>query len=340
MVDSLFYHKINRVFGKDTVNITIYYNHLTDGAWNGIANWNLNSAHKWGSLAPTSLLFSPMDGVKKTNWSNWSNLPYALIARVPDPVQIFGPNEVCVNTGPSTYTNSGDINDQYVWNVQGGYIIGSNSGSSVQIVWDSVGVGTVSAQEISPWGYCIGMLSNYFVTVYPNATADFQVVPKDSTYIFAFDLIHFLDQSQNAVQWNWDFGDGITSTQQDPYHEYEKPGIYTVCLAITNIHGCQGDTCKNVEVTEGLIIPNVFTPNGDGFNDIFNVEASGMTDFHLQIFNRWGSLLFESTSPAVQWDGRTLSGTEATDGTYFYVLVARSNKKDYSSHGCLTLLRH
>jgi len=339
IVDSLYYHKINRVFGKDTVDITMYYDHFTDGSWNGMANWDLSNTQKWGNMAPASQLYNPMWGVKRTNWFTWTNLPYALITKSPDPVQIIGPAEVCVSINPITYTTSGNPNDHYIWSVHGGYIVGDPTGSTIQIVWDSVGVGTVNAQEISA-GDCIGMMASYNVTVDPSPYANFQILPSDTMHIFALDLIHFVDLSQSAVQWSWDFGDGSPSSQQNPYHIYEQPGLYTVCLTVSSANDCIGDTCKIIDVIEGIEIPNVFTPNGDGFNDVFDIHSSGLTDFHLQIFNRWGVLMFESESPFVKWDGKTLSGVDASDGTYYYVLVAKSNDKDYSTHGFLTLLRH
>lgn len=340
MVDSLYYHKINRVFGKDTVDVTIYFDQLTDGPWNGMANWQYNINNAWGNMKPTSQLYSPMWGVTKTNWHTWTDLPYALIAKVPDSIQINGPTQICYSTNPITYDVWGDVNDHYIWNIYGGHIIGDATGHSIEVVWDSAGIGTITMQEISLWGYCPSMPSHLSVTIYPKPIASFQIVPSDTTHIFAYDLIHFVNHSQNAVQWQWDFGDGSPSSQQSPYHVYEKPGVYNVCLWVSSINDCIDDTCISVDVIEGVDIPNVFTPNGDGFNDEFNIHASGVSEFHLQIFNRWGVLLFESTSPYVKWDGKTMAGEQAPDGTYYYILYAKSDKQDYSKHGFLTLLRN
>ena len=340
LVDSLFYHKINKVFGKDTtVDITIYYNHFMDGPWDGMANWNLSNTNQWINMLPTSQLYSPMRGIKKAGWHTWTNLPYALIARVPDSIQINGPPEVCFGT-PATYVAWGNVTDHYVWNVVGGHIVGDSTTNTILVLWDSAGIGIIGVQEIEQWSSCIGLISHFNVIVHPKPLANFQVVPIDTSHIFAFDLIHFVDASQLAVQWSWEFGDGSPSTQQSPYHVYQQIGSYNVCLTVSSIFNCIADTCKMVDVTEGIQIPNVFTPNGDGYNDYFNIEASGMTQFHLQVFNRWGVLLFESSSAYVKWDGKTISGDDASDGTYYYILNAKSDKQDYSRHGTVTLLRH
>jgi len=341
MVDSLYYHKIQRTFGYDTaVDITIYFDPVTDGPWNGMANWNLDNLNEWTNMAPTSQLYSPMWGIKKTGWNTWTNLPYALIARVPDAVQINGPAEVCLGSGPSQYEAWGVPTDSYIWNVNGGHFVGDSTSNTVLVWWDYAGIGTLSVQEVQQWGYCVGLQSSFNVNVWPQPVASFIVVPHDTAHIFAYDLIQFVDISQNAVQWSYDFGDGSPSSQQNPYHVYEKPGIYTVCLYIATEHDCIDDTCLTVEVVEGLDIPNVFTPNGDGFNDDFNIHASGIAQYYLQVYNRWGVLLFESTNPYVKWDGTTMSGENCSDGTYYYILSAKSDSNDYSQHGFVTLLRN
>ena len=345
MVDSLYYHKIDRTFGGDgdTVDITIYFDPVTDGPWNGMANWHMDSVtNEWMNMWPTSKLYSPMWGITRSQWGTWGkqNLPYALIARVPDAIQINGSTGVCLGTGPTLYEAWGVPTDTYIWSVTGGHIVGADFLNNVLIQWDSAGIGTVSVQEVQQWGYCVGLQSQLNVNVWPKPLASFLVVPHDTTHIFAYDLIHFVDNSQNAVQWSWDFGDGSPSNQQSPYHVYDKPGIYNVCLYIATEHDCIDDTCLTVEVVEGLDIPNVFTPNGDGYNDNFNIHASGIAQYYLQVFNRWGVLLFESDNPNVKWDGRTLSGEDCADGTYYYILSAKSDKNDYSQHGFVTLLRN
>lgn len=343
LVDSLFYHKINRTYGYDTVDMTVYFDNLTDGPWNGLANWDtISSINEWKNMKPTSIIYSPMRGIIKSNWSTWTNEPYALIANVPDSVAINGPQYVCLGSGsgPITYEAWGDPNDEYIWNVSGGQIVGDSTNSFVQILWTQLGTGVITMQEITYFGNCISLMSTFVVTVYPNPVANFQVVLGDTSHIFAYDLIHFVDSSINASQWNWDFGDGTSSTQQSPYHVYEAPGIYNVCLWVDSTDVCRDDTCMVVEVEEGLIVPNVFTPNGDGYNDEFNILASGITQFYLQIYNRWGVLLFESNSPTIKWNGKTSSGRPASDGTYYYILNAKSVTRDYGSqHGTVTLLR-
>jgi gliding motility-associated-like protein len=339
MVDSLFYHKINRTYGYDTVNMTVYFDHLTDGPWDGLANWNLSGSNLWNNMKPTSKIYSPMWGITKFNWSTWTNKPYALIANIPDSIAINGTQYVCLGSGPITYEAWGNPNDEYMWSVSGGQFVGDSTHNTVQILWTQAGTGIITMREINHFGNCVSLMSNFAVTVYPRPIANFQITVDDTAHIFVYDLIHFVDVSINANQWNWDFGDGTSSTQQSPYHIYEAPDIYNVCVGVISPNGCINDTCRVVKVEEGLIIPNVFTPNGDGYNDDFNIRASGITQYYLQIYNRWGVLLFESNSPTIKWDGKTSSGEPASSGTYYYILNAKSTSKDYSKHGTVTLVR-
>lgn len=90
-----------------------------------------------------------------------------------------------------------------------------------------------------------------------------------------------------------------------------------------------------------LMIPNVFSPNGDGKNDLFNITATGYSNYRLEIYNRWGTLIFSSDDPALQWNGKiSNSGAAAPDGTYYYILRLSDPRTGPETHtGFLTLLR-
>ena len=92
-------------------------------------------------------------------------------------------------------------------------------------------------------------------------------------------------------------------------------------------------------VSEGIYVPNVFTPNYDGVNDAFYIANKGIVEYHLKVFDRYGILEFETVSPNISWDGTTPSGLPVSTGTYFYVLVAKSASKDYSQKGKIMLFR-
>ncbi|MCI5056129.1 MAG: gliding motility-associated C-terminal domain-containing protein, partial [Flavobacteriales bacterium] len=151
--------------------------------------------------------------------------------------------------------------------------------------------------------------------------------------------IEFYDQSySDIISWNWFFGDEDVSALQNPVHDYEVPGDYEVTLIVQNENGCFDTAYGEIKLLEDIEIPNVFTPNGDGFNDVFIIPTTGMDEFHLVIYNRWGSEMFRTEATKVSWDGMTIAGRPAPEGTYFYELKAKG-EKDYSTTGTLTLIR-
>src|SRR4051812_47180139 len=104
-----------------------------------------------------------------------------------------------------------------------------------------------------------------------------------------------------------ELGDGSSSTAQNPSHNYSGNGIQNVCLTASNSDGCSATACEDIiiDANEYLNIPNVFTPDGDNTNDLFYINSSGLTDFNLDIFNRWGTKVFTSNDPGIKWDGRS-----------------------------------
>jgi len=92
-----------------------------------------------------------------------------------------------------------------------------------------------------------------------------------------------------------------------------------------------------------ILIPNVFTPDGDGINDVWYIPNSGMKEFHVEIFDRWGVKVWESTTDESRWDGHSPAGNLLSDGTYYYVLKAflqsvEGDDKDFSQNGYITLI--
>jgi gliding motility-associated-like protein len=203
-------------------------------------------------------------------------------------------------------------------------------------------------------GYCTG---NYTVTIldanHCSAVSDFTVslaatlsavaVASPSFAIAPAD-IQFQYTGEGATTWFWQFGDGFESSLMNPIHHYEAPGIYTVNLVVTNgpPNYCTDSTAIQVEIVppSSVTIPNVFTPNSDGVNDGFYAKSEGIDLETMEIFNRWGRLIYTSVNVSEPWTGKDSNGTEVADGVYFYVYTAVGfDKKEYNLHGSVTLLR-
>jgi len=148
----------------------------------------------------------------------------------------------------------------------------------------------------------------------------------------------FESTSFNAVSFHWFFGDTsdvITSSDNVTY-TYGENGLYTVTLIVTSPEGCT-DTATAELLVDSILVPNVFSPDGDHINDYFFISSSGLLEYRIDIFDRWGTLVFSSIGPEVQWNGRRKNWDACDPGTYFYILKAVSPFADYSRTGFVTL---
>ncbi|CAN5837397.1 hypothetical protein BH11BAC7_BH11BAC7_30350 [soil metagenome] len=168
------------------------------------------------------------------------------------------------------------------------------------------------------------------VTIAPSPTASFSFMPST---IYVNGSYSFTDLSTGGVSWSWTFGEGGSSTSQNPSHTYTAPGSWRVCLVTTNATGCSDTTCSDVSVlTRDIIAPNVFTPNGDATNDVLvftNLEY--YPNSALQIYDRWGVLVYENGNYLNDWNGKKNgNGGECVDGTYYYVLSGTNLKTTFT----------
>lgn len=119
--------------------------------------------------------------------------------------------------------------------------------------------------------------------------------------------------------------DNLMSTRSESEERiiFEERGSYSVKLDMENNYGCHCDTTfEDIAISESLLmVPNVFTPNGDGMNDEFRVAYRSIREFHCWVYNRWGHLVYQWDDPAKGWDG-TINGRPAPEGAYYYVIRA------------------
>lgn len=149
--------------------------------------------------------------------------------------------------------------------------------------------------------------------------------------------------STNAITFSWSFGDGNTSNAISPSNTFQNPGVYNVTLTVTNSNGCTDTYIIQITVLENpstLIVPNVFSPNNDGTNDLFLITSTGIKEFECTIYDRWGLKMKELSSVTIGWDGRTDDGVKASDGTYYYIIKATGlDNKIYNKTGFILLTR-
>jgi len=142
----------------------------------------------------------------------------------------------------------------------------------------------------------------------------------------------------------WDLGDKTVSSEKTLKHTYGKEGKYLVRLVMTSKKGCTDfDTVMiNAKLPELKLqdLPDIFTPNNDGINDLYIFTIEDYKEFECTIFNRWGNKVYHWTDPAKGWDGTNIGNLESPSGIYFYVVkVIELNGKKTFKRGTLQLVR-
>jgi len=159
------------------------------------------------------------------------------------------------------------------------------------------------------------------------------------------DPITFTNQStQDYFSVLWDFGDGNTSTEENPTHTYTVRGWYDVTLTVEFILGCSYSITKTLYIGDDyeMVIPNAFTPNLDNINESFRPVYYGITNIRLTVYDTWGTLIYYEDSTENQmigWDG-TINGKKAENGNFFYQVSATTYTGNLiDKNGAFTLIR-
>jgi gliding motility-associated-like protein len=226
----------------------------------------------------------------------------------------------------------------YIWDFGDGTDI-NNEQNPVHAFMES-GEFPVSLTVVGTGG-CSNTIVKETISISGGPVAEFSTEPlpaADNPIFYLPDAqVQFLNSSSNATEYLWDFGDGNYSREINPVHNYEQVGLYTVVLTARDGKGCVDvDSLGIYEVrAPGLLIPNIFTPNGDDINDEFMVVYEGNENYEIRIFDRMGRVYFRSNNPMEFWRGLTASGDQAPEGIYYYSVQIGGR----TYNGSVTLLR-
>lgn len=178
------------------------------------------------------------------------------------------------------------------------------------------------------------------VFITPGPIASFIYEPASPVNI-ENDSLEWANNSLLASNYFWDFGDGNLDTAFIPVHQYDTLGDLEIQLIAVDSFGCADTTVRPITlvIDVDIFIPNAFTPNGDLLNDSWSVVSRNLTDFQVQIFSRWGELMFESFDPNFEWNG-DYQGQPCQEGVYVWKINATfRNSRRYSRSGTVTLYR-
>jgi gliding motility-associated-like protein len=180
--------------------------------------------------------------------------------------------------------------------------------------------------------------TTFTVRVFPIPTAAYTFSPNPAQENRP---TQFTNTSIGAVSYLWRFGDGESSTETNPLHQYNATGLFNACLYATNEAGCLDSICQNVPalILPVLDVPNAFTPGRFGNNSEVRVQGFGIGTMTWTIFNRWGQVVFKTNNRRAGWDG-TFNGVLQPMDVYTYTLdVIFTDGKKLRKTGDISLLR-
>ena len=145
------------------------------------------------------------------------------------------------------------------------------------------------------------------------------------------------------TSYEWDFGDGSPNVNSiDAFHTYNQVGTFTVTLTVEYDYGCVLQSTKKITVTKGysLVLPNAFSPNEDGINDVIRPSFKGFTSIKMSIYDTWGvRLYFEEGTTLTGWNG-FIKENPAENGNYIMYVSGRTFfGKEIKQSTSITLLK-
>jgi len=294
-----------------------YYWNFGDGNSDSQKDPEQHTYENWGLYDVELLTFSPYcrDSISKQ-----------IQITPPPPQAIFEPDTSGCPPLDVTFRNQSVYADSYVWNFDDGSY--STEASPTHKFWQS----KAHQVELVAYGLSGTDTAKQIILVHPSPKALFEAYPREAKNLKQ--VFKFLNNSLDGNRFLWDFGDGNTSSDENPAHVYKEPGIFTVSLYVWSDQNCPDSLIqeKLINVMEGegsTVFPNAFVWNGTGpsggnwgenaiDNTIFHPHMENAVELRMLIYTRWGEMIWETNSVYVGWDGYLLSGELVEPGVYVY----------------------
>jgi len=285
------------------------------------------TSYTWNTGSATNVTTVTSAGIYTVYVSNSCGIDSAFVTATVNPLpnpSITGSDTLCHGDSTLLVASGGST---YLW---------SNGSTAAAIYVSATGNYSVTAKNTC--GTSTATLPVFVSSV----TADF--IPSATSGSHPLPVTFRDSSSASSVTWAWNFGDGSTGSGQfGNDYTYNTPGTYTITLTTTNAQHCSSTHSEVIvisDINSWLIPANVFTPNDDGVNDTWLVNAGGIDYFDAKIFDRWGVAMAQLISSNEVWDGRTMGGLLASPGTYYYIIHAKGEDgKVFNLTGFLELIR-
>ncbi|HEY6162355.1 MAG TPA: PKD domain-containing protein [Bacteroidia bacterium] len=242
---------------------------------------------------------------------------------------------LCINLQDLSTINSGTITN-WSWTMTGANPASSTQQNPQNICYTIPGTYSITLVATSNNGCTASLNLPYVVNAFALPVANFSYGPSDANILDP--RICFTDSSMNNIMtWSWNFGDPTslsnTDSVQNPCHTYGDTGTYCVTLNVMNNNGCTDSIqyCLHIDPDFVIFVPNAFTPNGDGNNETFFPQGTGIdpNNFKMWIYDRWGNNIFYTEKLTKGWDG-TVNGnsTLVQEDVYVWRIELKDFKGD------------
>lgn len=254
--------------------------------------------------------------------------------------QFTTPSYGCIPyTAVFTNTSIGGL--QYNWDYGDGVIDSTTSLVDVQHLYTTAATYTIQliARDSTTCNKADTAL--FTITTLAKPVPGFTVSPQPP---LTNQAIIFTNTSTGGSSYKWLFGDGdtlVTTSYLPVSHIYEASGTFKACLIVINQAGCSDTICQDVQalITPLFDVPNAFTPNGDGVNDVIYVKGFGIAKMQWNIYNRWGVLVFQSADKNTGWNGIYKQRVQPQDVYHYILEIKMSDGTKYTKKGDITLLK-
>jgi PKD repeat protein len=296
----------------------------------------------WSGDGVTGNIFDPDSAGLGVHVINYQTLPDRFGCKGADtihikvimpagPIALFEPDTVGCTPLVVHFRNLSENAESYLWD------FGDKTTSSEQNPTHTYNIAGNYIVKLTVTNIAGESSHNGLITVYEKPTAIFNVYPTE--VINNAQVVVFTDFSNYSVSWLWNFGDGTTSVEESPWHKYSAEGSYKITLRVTSKDGCIDSAMFKSPIvvnykTGAIKFPNVFKWNGSGptggywtdnqlDDNTFRPFFTNVIEYKLQIFNRWGVLLYESSELQKGWDGYFENTNLALQGVYVWKAVGR-----------------
>jgi gliding motility-associated-like protein len=218
-----------------------------------------------------------------------------------------------------------DRKDEFTWVLNSGNkdsVLGTPNEKVLQYEYNKAGIYSPFYKIITRGG-CEITIEGDTIEAFPVPNALFTFMPEDLLLPIDSAYVQFVNQSRGGIEFHWKIMPILDSIIFEPVVIFENKGKYKVWLKAVNEHECADTFEKNINVQfiSHFYMPNAFSPNGDGLNDLFRPVITDYLEMNFKIYNRWGELIYESFDDR-GWDGQ-YKGKPVEKGTYMYFIYMK-----------------